>query len=371
MDIKDTIKRIKNKDISRRDFNKALAAAGITFSVMPVTARKARAEGEAIYYTWSGYDIPEVWPSYLETHGNPPDTPVFGDSEEAFVKVRAGFLVDVLHPCSSDIPRWRSAGILQPIDTSRLSNWNDVIPALQNIKGTQTAEGQWFVPFEWGQTSVTYRTDLFDLQGQEESWGMLWDERYAGRLSIIDAAEDSWWCAAIYAGVDVHNLTDADMTKVLELLKQQQELLLFRQSDMTTVAQALASGEVVAAMTWNETPLTLSNEGVPVKFANVKEGALTWVCGVCLTSDAPHYDKAHDLIDAMIAPEVGQFIIQDYAYGHSSTRAFDLVSDEELAARGLSRNPMDVLNAGVFVEAQPEETAQRINRDWAELISSI
>lgn len=133
MDIKDTIKRMHNRDLSRRDFNKALAAVGLTTAIVPMTAKSSRAEGEAIYYTWSGYDIPEVWPSYVEKHGNPPDTPIFGDIEESFMKVRAGFEVDLMHPCSNNIPRWKNAGILQPIDTSRLSNWNDVIPALQQV----------------------------------------------------------------------------------------------------------------------------------------------------------------------------------------------------------------------------------------------
>ena len=371
MDIKDTIKRMRNRDLSRRDFNKALAAVGLTTVVMPITAKRSHAADEAIYYTWSGYDIPEVWPGYVEKHGVAPDTPIFGDAEESFVKVRAGFEVDVMHPCSNNVPRWKSAGILQPIDTSRLSNWADVVPTLQSVKGTVFDGQNWFVPFEWGQTSVTYRTDLFDLEGQEESWGMLWDERYAGRLSIIDAAEDSWWCAAIYAGIDTDNLTDEGMKKVLDLLKKQQELLLFRQSDMTTVEQALASGELVAAMTWNSSPLTLTSQEIPVKFANVKEGALTWVCGVVLTKDAPHYDKAHDLIDAMIGQDAGKYCIEEFGYGHANGKAFDLVSEEDLAARGLTKDPTNVLSAGTFLEAQSEEIEQKINRDWGELISSL
>ncbi len=96
----------------------------------------------------------------------------------------------------------------------------------------------WFIPFEWGQTSTTCHTDLFDLQGDAESRG----GRYAGRLSTIVAAEDSWWRTAIYAGVDTDNLTDETIQKVFDLLAQQHKLFLFRQSDMTTVEQALASG---------------------------------------------------------------------------------------------------------------------------------
>jgi spermidine/putrescine transport system substrate-binding protein len=370
MDIKDTIKRLRNRDLGRRDFNKALAAVGLSATMMPMAAKPSRGGGdEAIYYTWAGYDVPEMWPGYVEKYGVAPELPSYGDAEEAFTKVRAGFVVDVMHPCSNNIPRWRDAGILQPIDTSRLSNWPDVIPALKEVEGTQVNGEQWFVPWEWGQTSVTYRTDLFDLQGEEESWGMLWDERYKGRLSIIDAAEDTWWCAAIYAGVDFANVTDEDIAEVMELLRKQQDLLRFRQSDSTTLVQALASGEVVAAMTWSDVPTALIAEGVPVKFANVKEGGLTWVCGLALTKNAPHYDKAHDLIDALLSPESGEFCIGENAYGHSNAKSFDRFSEEALTAMALSKDATAVLAAGVFLVAQPEEIEQKINRDWGELIS--
>lgn len=371
MDIKDSIKKIQNRDISRREFTKALAAVGLTTAMMPLGSKAARADdgGEAIYYTWPGYDLPEFLGSYVEKHGTMPNLPIFGDVEEAFTKIRAGFKVDVTHPCSFDIPRWREAGVIQAIDTSKLSNWPDVIPKLKTLDGIQHNGEQFFVPWDWGQTSITYRTDLVDLQGEEESWGLLWDERYAGRMSIIDAAEDAWYCAAIYAGVDVNALTDADLKIVFDLMVKQQPLLRFRSSDMTSVGQALASGELVAAMTWNEVPLQLLGDGVPVKFMAPKEGALTWVCGVVLLSDAPHYDKAHDLIDAMLATASGEFLIGDYGYGHSNAKAFDLISDEDLAARGLTSDPNALLDAGIFVNPQPEETLQKINRDWGDIIA--
>lgn len=372
MDINDAIKRVKNRDISRRDFGRALAAVGLATAVMPIGGRSASAqEGEAIYYTWAGYDVPEMWPGYPEKYGENPQLPTYGDVEEGFTKLRAGFVADVVHPCSNNVPRWRNAGMIQPVDTSRLSHWPDVVDALKSVEGTQTDGKQWFIPWEWGQTSVTYRTDLYDLEGKEESWAMLWDERYEGRLSILDAAEDTWWVAAIYAGVDFENINDEDIAKVSKLLREQQKLLRFRQSDSTTLVQALASGEVVAAMTWNDVPATLQAEGVPVKFADVKEGGLTWVCGMVLMKDAPHYDKAHDLLDALISPESGRWCIAENGYGHANIKAFDFFTKEELAAKGLSTDPAVVLDSGVFLIAQPEEIEQKINRDWGDMISEL
>jgi spermidine/putrescine-binding protein len=101
----------------------------------------------------------------------------------------------------------------------------------------------------------------------------------------------------------------------------------------------------------------------------VKEGGLTWVCGLALTKNAPHYDKAHDLIDALLSPESGEFCIGENAYGHSNAKSFDRFSEEALTAMALSKDATAVLAAGVFLVAQPEEIEQKINRDWGELIS--
>ncbi|MEX1109514.1 MAG: hypothetical protein WEC00_11410, partial [Dongiaceae bacterium] len=178
----DLLAAIKNRSLSRRDMGRVLASAGITLAAVPMVAGRALAEEQASYFTWSGYDVPEFFPGYIEKHGESPALPVFADEEEAFQKLRAGFETDVAHPCSGRIVRWRDAGVIQAIDTSRLSNWGDVFPDLKTINGAADDGQQWFVPIDWGNTSVIYRADLVEIQ--EESWEILWDERYEGRLSI-------------------------------------------------------------------------------------------------------------------------------------------------------------------------------------------
>jgi spermidine/putrescine transport system substrate-binding protein len=354
--------------MDRRVFGKALAAAGLGLVTIPLVSRRAAAEDQAIYYTWSNYTTPELFPSYVEKYGAPPETPVFGDNEEALQKIRSGFVADVTHPCSSMTRRWREAGILAPIDTSKLSHWGDLFEPLQSLPTTVEDGKHWFVPFDWGQTSITYRTDLVDLQGQEESWGLLWDERYKGKLGTMAAAEDAWWCAAIYAGVDVTQpITMADVEKVHPLLVKQRPLLRFYSTDTTQVEQALAAGEVVAAMTWNESPLSLTKQGLKVKFANPKEGALTWCCGLVLLKEAPNPDKAHDLIDALIDPRAGQYLIEQFGYGHSNQKSFDNVAEADLVARGLSKEPMKILARGKFSAPPDPKIDQAIQRDYEKI----
>jgi spermidine/putrescine transport system substrate-binding protein len=159
------------------------------------------------------------------------------------------------------------------------------------------------------------------------------------------------------------------MAKVKDLLQQQRPLLREYSSDTTSLEQSLASGELVAAMTWNSSALQLQKEGIPVKFANPKEGALTWCCGLVLLKNAPHVAKALDLIDAHLDPRSGSYEIMEFAYGHSNRKSFESVSEADLLARGLSKNPLEVLARGVFVGPQPPEIEQAINREWEEIIA--
>ena len=176
----------------------------------------------------------------------------------------------------------------------------------------------------------------------------MWDERYKGRLSTFAGANETVPYAAVYAGVDPWNMSAADLAKVRKLLEKQRPLIRFYADDATTIEQALASGEIVAGTTWNESATRLKAEGLPVKYMNPKEGIMTWVCGLVLIKNAPNPDKAYDLIDAMLSPETGKFMITDYGYGHSNAKSFDAAGDEAIEAAGLSRDVEGFLKKGVF-----------------------
>ena len=370
MDTRDLIARIKNRDISRRDLLQGMSAAGLAVVMTPAMSRiaKAAAADQATYFTWGGYDVPEFVPTYVTKHGEPPNFATFGGSEEALTKMLAGYVVDVAHPCNQAIPRWIATGLFQPLDTSRLSNWPDIMPELINLEGNVVDGKPYMAPTDWGRTSITYRTDLVDLQGQEESWGMLWDERYKGRLGMLASGGDSWWCGAIYAGVDFKDIASEEgFKKVAAIMRKQRPLIRTYTDDTTSLEQALASGELVAAMTWDSSAVVLKGEGVPVTFANPKEGALTWVCGAMMHKDAPKPDKAYDIIDALLSPEAGKWLIGENGYGHSNTKSFELFSDDELTALGLSSNPVDILSAGKFQIPQTQEFETAMNKEFEQI----
>ncbi|MEO1193053.1 MAG: extracellular solute-binding protein [Pseudomonadota bacterium] len=349
----DLIGQIQEGRVSRRDLGRMAAGLGITAALLPMAGRGAQAAGgDAVYFTWSGYDIPEMYQAYIDQYGEPPKTPVFADMEEALQKIRAGFRVDITHPCISQMIRWRQSGEFQPIDVSRLSNWPDVFPDLANLEAGMQDGEHYFVPCDWGNTSVIYRTDLVDID--EESYGLLWDERYKGRLSIGNEIADTSTITLVYVGAeDPFNPTDADLVKVREAWQRQRPLLRMYWSDTTEIEQALATGELVASTSWNSSVNALASQGVPVKFMNPKEGIINWCCGLVMDKRAEHVDAAYELLDALISPETGQFLLTEYGYGHANKKAFDLVDDEVLVRVGIPRDPSTLFANGWFSQGAP------------------
>lgn len=367
MDVVDHLNAVRRGNLSRRAFNRMLLGAGVGLVATPMASKKLMAQEteQGTIFTWGGYDIAELYTNYEAKNAALPNFAIFGGTEEALTKMRGGFTPDVVHPCNAGLKRWVSSGMFQPIDTSRLSNWVDVIPELVSMDGNDAGDSKtWLAPFDWGGTSVTYRTDMFELEG-EESWDMLWDARYAGQLGSLASGGDAWWCGAIKAGVDFADIaSDAAFEKIAAVMREQRPLIRVYTDDTTTLEQALSSGEMAAAMTWNSSAVLLQSEGVPVRFAQPKEGALTWVCGLMIHKDAPNLEKAYEIIDALLSVEAGEFMIRDYGYGHSNAKSFEAFDAETLVSLGLSDNPTEILSAGHFMIPQDQTWETRMNETF-------
>lgn len=370
MDVLDQLGAVREGKLSRRAFNRSLFAMGISTFLVPVLPRRAMAapEDHATWFTWGGFDVPEYFDQYIAKRGELPNFATYGSAEEALTKLKSGFVADIAMPCLSDVPRWSDTGLFQPIDPTRLSNWPDVLPDLWDVAYNRKDDRVWMMPWEWGQTSVAYRTDLYDLEGAEESWDMLWNPRYSGRLGMLAGGGDAWWCAAIKAGVPYDQIqTDEAFEKISAVLREQRPLIRAYTDDTTSSDTALAAGEIVATMAWNSSVVTLSAQGVPVKFAKPKEGALTWVCGQMLHKDAPNIDSAYDILDSLISQAASTALIRGSGYGGPNRKSYDEFTDEELAALGLSRNPMEILKAGHFGIPQTAEWDQRMTATWEQI----
>lgn len=370
MNVNRILDQLTDGKLTRREVGKVLASAGIAVVTMPVATKWSLAASEVTFLTWAGFDRPEYYVPYVEKYGVPPSITLMGEEEEGLQKVRAGFRPDAANICLPQIRRWQDSGFVKPIDTSRLEHWNDIFPEFLNINEVHNLGKDWAVPFIWGNSSVLYRTDKVEIA--EESFSLLLDERYKGRVSIYDGP-DAWTAigGTLIKARDPFDLTDDEIERMRALWRKLIKNVRFMWSDPSVLAQALASGEVLVAWGWNDTYQQLKRDGVPVKFMwTPKEGIMTWCCTLMLLKDTPApEEKVYDLLDAMLDPRSGKAMIEDMGFGHSNRKTYDLLSKETLDNLGLPKDIGAFLASGNWFRSNPPATREKLMNYYNELLA--
>ncbi len=321
----------------------------VTAGAFALTAGMAFAEDpELIVFDWAGYEDPEFFTAYLAAHGDSPTFAFFGDEEEAFQKLRSGFQADAVHPCSQSVPKWIEAGIIAPLDTSRIDRWDDLDPAFRDIPAFMKDGEYYFVPMDWGNTGLTYNTDLLG-EAAVQSLQAFADPAHAGRISLPDNVDDAYALGFLAIGVkDWATATDEQFVAASDFLRAVHQNVRTYWSDGATLSQLMSSGEVYLAWAWNETFSTMSYEGFPIAMKrDTDEGASSWVCGYARTANAPgSEDKFYDFINAWLEPSTVEYIVGYWGYGHSNAAVMSTMSSEDLAAVGLDTS--DELREGTL-----------------------
>ncbi|HEY1837818.1 MAG TPA: extracellular solute-binding protein [Rhizomicrobium sp.] len=321
-------------------------------------------------FEFEDYMDPPFLAAYKARYKETPNVSIYADEDEAFAKMRTGYSPDVMGPCFYEFPRWKEAGLIQPIDTTKLSNWNKLSPTLRNLPGIDAGPNKvWFVPQYWGNTSVTFRTDLAPEYVGHPSWKILFDPKYKGRISVLDGVDDTVPFIAHMIGVDAYHMAPDQWEKVQDKLREVVQQTRTITSDDTDLAQGLASGEIVAAMTWRITYATLHREGKPVAYMNPPGGIFTYVCGLVMHKDTKNVAKALALIDSGLSDEASQYMIDHIGDMPANEAILSKLPDKTFEDLGLNRDVEKLLKSGIF--QQRLRNKEEIVNAWTEIRSGL
>ena len=330
-------------------------------------AEQATAEAEVSSLTileWGGYEDPTFHPQFTENH---PDVELdyqFGDSDGDFLtKVQAGGISpSLVHPCSGWVQLWVDEGLAQPLDTSLLSNWDDID---DNLKSAGEIDGEsYFAPYDWGYTSMVVATDRVEAP---TSWKALWDPKYAGRISFYDDAEAAVTTTAYAWGLDPYNLDDDDLAFIREKLEELHANVKTYWTGASEANQLLIDGEVDIASVWTESYAAVVEEGVEAEYVDPEEGRLGWVCGFIVLDEpgTPGYRMAHEYIDAMLDPSGGVNLVNDWYYGHSNLETAE--EADEYVVDLIQLDDFDIRERTNFYDTITEEDRATWQRMWTEV----
>ncbi|WBU63352.1 ABC transporter substrate-binding protein [Paracoccus aerodenitrificans] len=296
------------------------------------------ADPELTVFDWAGFEEPVIFQGYIDKHGDNPTFAFYGDDDEAFQKVASGFKADVVHPCSQMVSKYRDAGLIEPWDTSRIENFDDLDPELMASDVFQDDEGVWYIPTDWGATAIAYNPE--EVPGEDvASLNVFTNPEYQGRTSLPDSSDDVWALAYLATGVtDWTEVSDEEFQAAADWLREAHQNVAAYWADPSEQAQLMASGQVDVAWSWNDGVTYLREDDYPVAFQReAKEGSSNFICGFVNMKDGPgSEDKVYDFINAWLEPRAAKGLLDTIGYGHSTRAGMETISDEPAVEEGLS-----------------------------------
>lgn len=284
----------------------------------------------------------------------------FDSNKAAAAKLAGGFEADVVEVCTDEMTPLLARGLLRPLDPKGVADFNQL--AFADAPEVRDADGNvLFMPASAGPQGLIINTGEVDAAGVD-SWQSLFDDAYAGNAALEATPLTAIGAAALAMGMDdPMNLTDEQVEEVKGyLLEHRDNFRAFAESDASMV-NLFKSGEAVIADGGRGTVQTMVDDGVPAEWIAPKEGALSWVCGLAITSKAQNIDAAYKLLNYYASPEA-QAISGDMGFVAMNPKAVPLLSPEFRR----SADPRNLENA--IPQTEPEN-ADVYDRAWQEVLA--
>ena len=345
--------------------NTAGPATQAPVTAAPTETPPDQVTGELLVLDWSGYDAPEFWTDFKDRYVNATATFEFGVSDaDIYGKMKAGSQADVFHPYTGWLQFYVDEGMVQEIDTTRLKNWDkvpDSFKALGQFNGKQ-----YFIPWDWGFSSILYRTDHI---ATVDSWDVLLDPQYAGHLSMWDDGPGAVTVSSYIHGYNETAITADQLTAIEAEWTAQAPLNRTYWAAETDLIPLVQSDEVWAAYAWQGAYATLLGEGVPVAYANPKEGRNSWVGVYGIRKGTPNLDLALRFLDEKLADATSQNLPDLYYYGSANSDVMAGITDENLKEAFGIDDP-SILESTNFTPNLTAEQRDAWTQMWTEVKAS-
>ena len=283
----------------------------------------------------------------------------FDSNKAAAAKLAGGFEADVVEVCTDEMEPLLARNLIRPLDPAAITDF-DKLAFADSDDVRDEAGNVLFVPASAGPHGLIVDTDA--LGGEIDSYQALFDPANAGQVALEATPLTAISAAALAIGLDdPMNLTDEEVEEAKQhLLDNRDNFRAFAESDSSMV-NLFKSGEVVLADGGRGTTEAMADDGLPVEWVAPKEGALSWVCGLAISSKAQNTDAAYKLIDYYASPEA-QAISAEMGFVAMNKDALPMVPKK-------FQDSADPRNLETAIAQTEPENADVYERAWQEVLA--
>jgi putative spermidine/putrescine transport system substrate-binding protein/spermidine/putrescine transport system substrate-binding protein len=286
---------------------------------------------------WEGYADPAFVKIFEEQHHCKVSASYMGSSDELVAKLRGGSAgnYDVISPSSDVATSIAAAGLAAPLDLSKIPAYGQLSPQLTSLPLVRLNGQVYGVPFMWGPDPMLYDTTVFAKP--PESWNILWDPKYRGKISVWDDLSTVYMAAQVL-GYDtpdpsqLYNLSDDQLEAVKKKLLELKPSIRKMWSTGGELTNLFQNHEVVAAMGWPLMTNQLRKINFPVGETIPKENTTGWIDHLMITAASDNKELAHEFLAYMIEAQTQKKVTDVTGYTPANPQAAQFMTPEEVKA---------------------------------------
>jgi spermidine/putrescine-binding protein len=242
---------------------------------------------------------------------------------------------------------------VQPMDLSLIPNFAQIADAAQGAIGQRDGK-VYLVPIFFGYDTVIFNRDKVpEDDPYTNSWGAIFEDKYAGRIGWFDVAQQTIAAAGLYLGHAAPETMDAkDLETVIKFLIAKKKNVRAMWTDYAVGTNLMATGEIVC--TYGTVPMRveLQTKGFNVTGARPKEGVLSVTNVAYIPKDAKNPKPAHAAINAMLNTRYASELPKASGYLSTSKLGGAAFTAEQRKALGYGILDGSIKHHGLLFPAQ-------------------
>ena len=281
----------------------------------PVTGRcgdPARLGDSINFLNWADYIDEAILEMFEAECGVTVTLDTHVANEEAIAKVDAGnsgYSLVIVTDYAIGI--MADQGLLAELDLSLVPNAANLDP--NQMDAYYDPGNVYSLPYQYSTTGFAYDATAFDTP--PTSWSVIYDQNpLCGQSSLLEDQREVIGSALVYLGYDWNETDPAAHEQALDLILAARECV--SGFDSANYIGNLASGEVLAAMSWGFAAGIAYLDNPNIRYIIPDEGGIIWQDGMVVPADAPDPYTAHVLINYMLEPDIGA-LITEFTIGYT------------------------------------------------------
>jgi spermidine/putrescine transport system substrate-binding protein len=278
-------------------------------------------------FNWGEYMDESLITEFEQKTGIKVNYKTYDTNETLLAKLDAGgSSYDVVFPSDYAISEMIRNDMLLPLDFSNIPNFKYIDERCKNRE--YDPENKYSVPYFWGTVGILYNKDMVD--DPVDSWDILWNPKYEGRILMKKDVRDSLGVALKKLGYSVNSTSDSELQQAKEILFAQKKLVNGYYGD--EIKDMISNGDAAMGVTYSGDFMDLYwDEAVDfsyIGFGVPKEGTNLWFDAMVIPKSCKHKKEAEMFINFMTDPDVAFRNSNEVGYTSPNKVALERMREE-------------------------------------------